>query len=890
MTSTNTTSEQDIIDVEVPDAPAHEPQPTPNKIYLKDYQPPSFAVEHVDLDIRLFDDHALVDSKLTMKREYDGELWLAGENLELISIAMNDKPLQPAAYEVDDHGLRIFEAPDELSLDIQVRIVPQTNTELEGLYLAGDQDASGIDAEQMYVTQCEPEGFRKITYYPDRPDVLATFTTRLEADKKFPTLLANGNLTDTGEVGEDRHYAIWEDPTRKPSYLFACVFADLDVMQDSYTTTEGREVLLELYAKSYDIDKCHVAMQALKDAMAWDEKNYGRAYDLDRYMIVAVSQFNMGAMENKGLNIFNTACVLSSPETTTDSRSFNVKAVVAHEYFHNWTGNRITCRDWFQLCLKEGFTVFRDQSFSADQQSPAVQRIDDVAMLRAHQFSEDAGPLAHPPRPDNFVEINNFYTTTVYEKGAEVVRMIANTLGKEGFRRGTDEYFARYDGQAVTVEDFLSALSVADSSIEDFLIWYTQPGTPKVTGSHEYDADNQVLTINFSQQTRHVSGYEAPKLLPIPIAVALFDAETGDLLTEQVLLLTKQQQTFRFDDVCSSNNSAPVVSVLRNFSAPVQLEYDYSDEALAFLLAHETNGFNQWQHAQTLVNRVLLQGHDKAHYLPAVAQAVERLHDSDAMLSARLFDIPSERELATAFSTNYQPQSIKQQRKELKGALAEYLKPQLEQLYQQLPIEKYTDTPEASGRRALRNVVLDMALMAGIDTAESWAYHQYDNANCMTERLGALQAIVFYDLSQKQQYLQDFYQRFENEALVVDLWFSVQASDPNTDVASIEQLMKHKKFDWGTPNRVRAVVSSLAAQPTLLWSEQGLDLYTRVVAKLDQSNPVLASRLLQVLARWYTLEPTGQAVAKRYLTQLRSKVSSKNTLESLNNILAVESH
>ncbi|WP_230660226.1 aminopeptidase N [Psychrobacter sp. I-STPA10] len=888
MTTTNMTAEQQIIDTEVPDAPAHEPQPAPNKVYLKDYKPPVFAVEHIDLDIRLFDDHALVDSKLVMQREHEGVLWLAGEGLELVSIAMNDKTLSPDAYEVDEHGLRIHHAPNALTLAIQVRIVPQKNTALEGLYLAGDQDASSSDAEQMYVTQCEPEGFRKITYYPDRPDVLATFTTRLEADKKFPTLLANGNLTESGEVDDNRHYAIWEDPTRKPSYLFACVFADLDVLQDSYTTSEGREVLLELYAKSYDIDKCHVAMQALKDAMAWDEKNYGRAYDLDRYMIVAVSQFNMGAMENKGLNIFNTACVLSSPETTTDNRSFNVKAVVAHEYFHNWTGNRITCRDWFQLCLKEGFTVYRDQSFSADQQSPAVQRIDDVATLRAHQFSEDAGPLAHPPRPDNFVEINNFYTTTVYEKGAEVVRMIANTLGKEGFRRGTDEYFARYDGQAVTVEDFLSALSVADSTAEDFLTWYTQPGTPKVSGTHEYDTDSQTLTLSFSQQTRHVAGYDAPKLLPIPIAVALFDAKTGDLLTEQVLLLTEQQQTFRFTNIGSSDHTAPIVSVLRNFSAPVQLEYDYSDDALAFLVAHETNGFNQWQHAQTLVNRALLQKHEHTHYLSAIGKAVERLHNTDAMLSARLFDIPSERELATAFSTDYQPQAVKQQHQVLKKALAEHLKPQLTQLYQQLPIEDYADTPEANGRRALRNVVLDMALTAGIDEAKTWAYTQYDNANCMTERLGALQAIVFYDLPQKDNYLQDFYQRFENEALVIDLWFSVQASDPNTDVASIEKLMAHDKFDWGTPNRVRAVVSSLAAQPTLLWSEQGLDLYTKVVAKLDQSNPVLASRLLQVLARWYTLEPTLQATAKRYLTQLRPKVSSKNTLESLQHILTAQ--
>ena len=449
-----------IINPEMPDVPPH----APSKINLKDYKKPSFDVKTVDLDIKLFEDHAQVDSKLHMVRQTTGDLVLFGEDLELLSIAMNGEQLTDEDYQQEAGKLTIANAPAETTLDIQVRICPQTNTALEGFYMAG----SGTDT--MFVTQCEPEGFRKITFYPDRPDVLAIFTTRLEADKRYPTLLANGNLVESGDLIDepDRHYAIWHDPTNKPSYLFACVVADLDVLTDSYTTSEGREVMLELYAKSADIDKCDVGMQALKDAMKWDEVNYGRAYDLDRYMIVAVSQFNMGAMENKGLNIFNTACVLSSPETTTDARSFSVKAIIAHEYFHNWTGNRITCRDWFQLCLKEGFTVYRDQSFSADQQSSAVQRIDDVATLRAHQFSEDAGPLAHPVRPESFVEINNFYTTTVYEKGAEIVRMIANTLGADDFRKGTDEYFRRYDGQAVTVEDFLSALSITDEKIEDF--------------------------------------------------------------------------------------------------------------------------------------------------------------------------------------------------------------------------------------------------------------------------------------------------------------------------------------------------------------------------------------------------------------------------------------
>ncbi|MER1973228.1 MAG: aminopeptidase N, partial [Psychrobacter alimentarius] len=483
------------------------PPTAPSKINLKDYKKPSFDVETVNLDIKLFEEYAQVNSTLKMLRQTEGDLVLFGEELELLMIQMNGHQLDKEDYQQEAGTLTIANAPDEVTLDIQVRICPQTNTALEGLYMAGSGD------DTMFVTQCEPEGFRKITFYPDRPDVLAIFTTRLEADKRYATLLANGNLVEAGDVVDEpnRHYAIWHDPTNKPSYLFACVVADLDVLTDSYTTSEGREVTLELYAKSADIDKCDVGMQALKDAMEWDEVNYGRAYDLDRYMIVAVSQFNMGAMENKGLNIFNTACVLSSPETTTDARSFSVKAIIAHEYFHNWTGNRITCRDWFQLCLKEGFTVYRDQSFSADQQSSAVQRIDDVATLRAHQFSEDAGPLAHPVRPESFVEINNFYTTTVYEKGAEIVRMIANILGANDFRQGTDEYFRRYDGQAVTVEDFLSALSITDDKIEKFIDWYRQPGTPVVSGHQNYDSVAQTLTITLSQQTRHVSGFDAPK-------------------------------------------------------------------------------------------------------------------------------------------------------------------------------------------------------------------------------------------------------------------------------------------------------------------------------------------------------------------------------------------
>ncbi|WP_240991005.1 aminopeptidase N [Psychrobacter nivimaris] len=861
----------------MPDVPPH----APSKINLKDYTKPSFDVETVHLDIKLFEDYAQVDSKLEMVRQTAGDIVLFGESLELLTITMNGKALNTEDYQQEAGKLTIYNAPERATLDIQVRICPQTNTALEGLYMAGSGD------DTMFVTQCEPEGFRKITFYPDRPDVLAIFTTRLEADKRYPTLLANGNLVEAGEVADapDRHYAIWHDPTNKPSYLFACVVADLDVLTDSYTTSEGREVLLELYAKSADIDKCDVGMQALKDAMKWDEVNYGRAYDLDRYMIVAVSQFNMGAMENKGLNIFNTACVLSSPETTTDARSFSVKAIIAHEYFHNWTGNRITCRDWFQLCLKEGFTVYRDQSFSADQQSSAVQRIDDVATLRAHQFSEDAGPLAHPVRPESFVEINNFYTTTVYEKGAEIVRMIANTLGPNDFRKGTDEYFRRYDGQAVTVEDFLSALSITDEKIENFIDWYRQPGTPVVSGSQTYDSTAQTLTITLNQQTRHVKGFDAPKPLPIPVATALFDKDSGAIVAERMLLLDEATQTFVFENVASE----PVVSLLRDFSAPVQLNYDYQDADLAFLLKHETNGFNRWQVTQMLVNRILLQGQGTKSspdvYLEALAQTLPVLAADDAMLAARLLDIPSAQELASAISKDYDPVLVKEQRDGLYKQVADKLKGQWAELYNNLPMQSYEDSAEARGIRALRNVVLDMALTANVDAAADWAQQQYDNASCMTERFGALKAMVNHQLVDADKYLADFYERFQANDLVIDLWFSVQAAADDVTPDMVKSLLTHTDFDWNTPNRVRSVISAFSSQPTVLWTAEGLEMYTGVIQKLDDANPVLASRLLQVLARWNTLAEPRRQMAHEQLVDLQKNVSSKHVLESLESVL-----
>lgn len=858
----------------------------PVKIYLKDYTPPSFSVPKTQLDIRLYEDHAIVTSTLYMQRKHIGELVLFGTELELIDIYLNDKKLNEADYVHNAECLIINNAPDTVKITSTVKITPQTNTTLEGLYQAG----KGV--ETMFVTQCEPEGFRRITFFPDRPDVLSEYTIRVEADKKFPILLANGNLIDKGEVDAYRHFAIWHDPTLKPSYLVACVIADLDVMSDSFTTMDGKDVLLQIYADARDIDKCHIAMTALKDAMVWDEEHYGRAYDLDRYMIVATPQFNMGAMENKGLNIFNTSCVLASPTSATDERSFWVKSVIAHEYFHNWTGNRITCRDWFQLCLKEGLTVYRDQSFSASQRSSAVQRIEDVARLKAAQFPEDAGPLAHAVRPDSFIEINNFYTMTVYEKGAEIVRMIATFMGQDNYRRGMDAYFERHDGQAVTIEDFLSALAVADARVMKFLPWYTQPGTPVLLG--RFDTQDDAVHLFFSQMTRQVAGYAEPQPLPIPIDVAIFHGVTGELLCERILLLEKDTDVFIFDNLCLGG-VRPIVSVLRNFSAPVRLEFEYSDEELAGLIGFEQEGFNRWQAMQMLFSRVLMSESDNiALVIEALKLSVRTLIDSDPMLAARLFDIPSQKELAANYDADYHPVRVKQKRDEIKASIAVGLVDELGLWLDKLPLMPYADTPDARGVRLLRNVVIDMMLCAyqsqgrGMDMLIQQVVYQYEHASCMSEKLGALTHMVDYALPCVDAYVRQFYAEYQDDELIIDSWFSVQALSPTDDVADIRMLMARDDYDWSRPNRVRAVLSGLSAKPAQLWTNAGLEVVLSAVTRLDGSNPVLASRLLASLDRWYTLVEPLRSEAYAHLNALKQQVQSKNVLEFLDNILSVK--
>ena len=855
-------------------------------VYLKDYQKPSFLVDSIHLDIQVYDEHSQVDAVLELTRQTEGDLVLLGRDLELKSVVLNGQQLSQEQYTLDAEQLVIRNAPNQIKLETSVVIHPESNTQLEGLYQA---------ASDLFVTQNEPEGFRKITFYPDRPDVLSVFTTRVEADKKYPVLLANGNLIEAGEVGEGRHYTIWQDPTKKPAYLFACVIGDLAVLKDRYVTSEGRDVALEIYAEEKDIPKCHIAMEALKHSMRWDEEHYGRPYDLDNYMIVATSAFNMGAMENKGLNIFNTSCVLADEEYTTDAAIMRVQSVIAHEYFHNWTGNRITCRDWFQLCLKEGLTVFRDQSFSEDLQSAAVQRIDDVAVLKAHQFPEDSGPLSHPPRPDHFVEINNFYTATVYEKGAEINRMMATLLGKEKFRKGTDEYFERHDGQAVTVEDWVAALTAGSGvDLSNFLTWYNQPGTPKLEAEGHYDAAAQTYTLNFKQSLKAHPKYPNLKAVPIPVALALFDAATGEQLVlnsdslfenavkDGVYLFDQDQASIVFNGL----SMKPVVSLLRNFSAPVNLEFNYTDEELAFLIQYETNGFNQWQATQTLLERILLNGHDAHIYIQAIKNTLPDLVEQDPLLASRLFDVPSEGYLGSRIDTDYEPAKIQEQRNALIEKLARELGEFCKDTYLALDPDLQKEFSQAMGVRALKNIMLSMMARQGDESAFELAYQQYEATGNMSERLGALRVLVWNDAPQAEAALRDFYLRFKDEALSLDQWFTLQAAHPCATTETIQYLTSHVDYDLGVPNRIRSVSGGLNANPVNTWSF-GVDHFIGLAKYLDEKNPIVGSRLLQVLSRWYTLAEPQRSEVKAKLEALKPQVKSKNVSETLSSMLSI---
>ena len=852
-------------------------------VYLKDYRPPAYLINRTELHFDLREDCTIVDSRLHLLRDdsvaESASLELDGQELALLSVAVDGRELTATEYLVNADSLVIHTVPAQCVVACRTRIRPQDNTSLSGLY----------KSRTLFCTQCEAEGFRKITYYLDRPDVMSVFTVTLDADhESYPVLLSNGNLNEERELANGRHRAIWHDPFPKPAYLFALVAGDLSHTRDCFTTVNGRQVVLRIYVEEKDLDKCQHAMRSLQQAMRWDEEVYGREYDLDIFNIVAVDDFNMGAMENKSLNIFNTSCVLCSPDITTDIGFQRVQAIVAHEYFHNWSGNRVTCRDWFQLSLKEGFTVFRDSQFSADMGSPTVKRVEDATMLRTAQFAEDAGPMAHPVRPESFMEINNFYTLTVYEKGAEVVRMMHTLLGPEHFRMGSDLYFQRHDGQAVTCEDFVRAMENASGAdLRQFRNWYSQAGTPSLTVRDEYDQAAHCYTLHVEQSCPATPGQ--PDKLPfvIPLAMGLL-GEAGNLPLRQagttpdpeasdnthtVLTIDQLTQTFVFAGVAER----PVPSLLRGFSAPVRLHYDYSKSDLCALMRRDADGFVRWDSAQALATRVICEVEERilagAPPLvdPLLIEACGDLLQDDALdpaMVAEMLRLPSEEYLAerASLAGGANVDTIHEARnvvcRTLGAALAEPLLARYQGLEYAGP---YAPDAHQIADRCLRNTCLAFLVSASTDNL-ALAARQYRLARNMTDRLGALKEIAFHgDDTLRDSTLAAFYQDWRHEALVVNQWFQLQAAIPDREgLSRVQSLMSHRDFELRNPNKVRALVGGFINQNPVNFHRidgAGYRFLGDIVIKLNRLNPQMASRLLTPLTRWRNY--TGRAALMR---------------------------
>jgi aminopeptidase N len=808
-------------------------------------------------------------------------LTLLGEEIQLVSLALNDKPVAETAYRCDATTLVIDSVPQKQTfvLTLENTLSPASNSALEGLYLSNG----------MLCTQCEAQGFRKITYFLDRPDVMSKFTTTLVADKTlYPVLLSNGNNIAAGELENNQHWVTWEDPFAKPCYLFALVAGQLETVEDRFTTMTGREITLQIFVEAHDMDKCTHAMLSLKQAMAWDEQVYGREYDLDLYMIVAVGHFNMGAMENKGLNIFNTKFVLARPDTATDADYEDVEAVIAHEYFHNWTGNRITCRDWFQLSLKEGFTVFRDQEFTADRTSRGVKRIEDVNLLRTRQFAEDAGPLAHPIRPEAYMEINNFYTLTVYEKGAEVVRMIHTLVGAEGFRKGSDLYFSRYDGQAVTCEDFVSAMEAANNiDLTQFKQWYSQAGTPLVRVREVYHPQEQTLTLHISQITPPTPGQTQKPPLHIPLKLGLlnpaglpatlYQDEDTVGCEERVLELTQRQQSFVFKQL----PQPPMVSILRGFSAPVKLVQEQTDAQLAFLLSHDSDAFNRWEAGQKLAASLILalvadiQNGRMLHMNSILSEAFKQLMAQDwqdLAYFSLLLNLPSEAYLAELMDV-VDVIAIHKAREFVKNNLAQQLQSEFLQLYQLYHKDESGQFDAgAIGRRRLKNAALSYLITLESEETQAISLAQFSSAKNMTDQLEALRAIVNSYHPAKQACLVAFYEQWQAEALVIDKWFTLQASSymPNT-FATVQNLMQHTAFDLKNPNRVRSLIGAFSQANPLHYhagNGQGYQFLADQVIVLNGFNPQIASRMMTALTAWQRFDTHRQALMKAQLERI----------------------
>ncbi|MDO8863056.1 aminopeptidase N [Haliea sp. E1-2-M8] len=844
----------------------------PQVIQRKDYRPPAFLIERTELGFELHEDHALVNACLHLRRNPEGEpdaaLELHGQELELLSLSLDGRELAPGEYQLSAERLVVEAVPESFQLRSQVRIRPQDNTALDGLY----------KSRAMFCTQCEAEGFRKITWYLDRPDVMAEFHVSIEADQgRYPVLLSNGNPLAPEPLGNGRHRARWHDPFPKPAYLFALVAGDLRHIEDKFRTASGRDVTLRIYVEEKDLDKCDHAMLSLQQSMRWDEEVYGREYDLDVFHIVAVDDFNMGAMENKGLNIFNSSCVLCSPEITTDAGFERVQSIVAHEYFHNWSGNRVTCRDWFQLSLKEGFTVFRDEAFSADMGSATVKRVEEVNTLRSAQFAEDAGPMSHPVRPDSFVEISNFYTATIYQKGAEVVRMIHTLLGPERFRQGSDLYFERHDGQAVTCEDFVLAMEEASGmDLTQFRRWYSQAGTPRLSARGEYDADAQRYTLSLRQSTPPTPGQPDKEPLMIPVALGLLgaagnlplrlteeapDTETADN-THRVLVLAEAEQTFCFEGVME----APVPALLRGFSAPVRIEYDYSSADLCALMSREEDGFVRWDAAQQLALRVLDAAQEQLAagapvevdplYLDACGELLADTALDPAMV-AEMLRLPGEGYLAelAASRGGADVDAIHAARNAVRTALAQRHAAAFQDCYQRLASsEPYAPDSAQIGARSLRNTCLDYLALAG-DEGLELAAAQFADAGNMSDRLAALQALAYHgSAAQRDATLEWFYQDWQHETLVVNQWLQVQATLPAADTLErVQRLLQHPAFDSRNPNKLRALIGAFcSANPVNFHRADGAGyrFLADRIEELDARNPQIAARLLTPLTKW----------------------------------------
>jgi aminopeptidase N len=855
---------------------------TAKPVRLEDYRPPDWLVETVDLDVALHPTATRVRATLALKPNPNGRkngpLVLDGEDLSLVSLSLDNAPLTPERYAATSSGLTIAEPPQRpFRLSIETLVNPSANTQLMGLYRSGGS----------YCTQCEAEGFRRITYFLDRPDVMAVYTTRIEAAKSdAPVLLANGNPISGGDIaGTDRHFAVWHDPFPKPCYLFALVGGKLACVEDSFRTSSGRSVALKIYVEPGKEDRCAYAMDSLKRAMRWDEARYGREYDLDVFMIVAVSDFNMGAMENKGLNIFNDKYVLATPETATDADFAHIEAVIAHEYFHNWTGNRITCRDWFQLCLKEGLTVFRDQEFSADQRSRAVERIGDVRVLRAHQFVEDAGPLAHPVRPSLYHEINNFYTATVYEKGAEIVRMLNVLLGDDGFRKGMDLYFSRHDGRAATVEDFITCFADANAiDLSQFLRWYAQPGTPelKVTGS--FDAGARRFRLDVSQTLPPRPGHPVSEPMVIPLTLGLIGQDGRDLplktadgrrIDRGLVVVSGRAETFELADV----PERPVLSLNRGFSAPIKVLTETPPEDLQFLAARDSDPFNRWEALQVLASSLLVEGvaelrsGGRFRVDPALIEALEATLLNPALepaFIAQALSMPAEADIAREIGEDVDPDAIFRARSALRRTIGEKLGALLHERYTQLTDRRpYRPDAASAGRRALKNACLDLLAMSDKADAVDLAERQFEAADNMTDRMGALAALTLHDVPARTQCLDAFYRRYQSDALVIDKWFALQASIPEPGTLDrVQALTSHPAFSFANPNRIRALIGSFAQGNQTQFHRAdgaGYAFLAKTVVDLDAKNPQVAARLLSAFKSWRALEPTRRRRAEAAL-------------------------